>query len=99
MKEFVVPAVVTADPDANASDLLVDRVALTPEGALFSLPTADGGWSDVTAREFHEQVVALARPNALVVSGWALAHPALTGIALPEGVPEGRYFAYRANPP
>ncbi len=61
MKEFVVPAVVTADPDANASDLLVDRVALTPEGALFSLPTADGGWSDVTAREFHEQVVALAK--------------------------------------
>lgn len=46
-----------------------------------------------------EQVVALAGPNALVVSGWALAHPALTGIALPEGVPEGRYFAYRANPP
>jgi len=61
VKEFVVPAVVTADPDANASDLLVDRVALTPEGALFSLPTADGGWSDVTAREFHEQVVALAK--------------------------------------
>ena len=61
MKEFVVPAVVTADPDANASDLLVDRVALAPEGALFSLPTADGGWSDVTAREFHDQVVALAK--------------------------------------
>ena len=61
MKEFVVPAVVTADPDANASDLLVDRVALTPDAALFSLPTADGGWSDVTARQFHEQVVALAK--------------------------------------
>jgi len=61
VKEFVVPAVVTADPDANASDLLVDRVALTPEAALFSLPTADGGWSDVSAREFHEQVVALAK--------------------------------------
>lgn len=45
-----------------------------------------------------EQIVALARPNALVVSGWALVHPALRSIALPEGVPEGRYFAYRANP-
>ncbi len=61
MKEFTVPALVTADPEANATDLLVDRVALTPENALFSLPTADGGWSDVTAREFHEQVVALAK--------------------------------------
>jgi long-chain acyl-CoA synthetase len=71
VKEFVVPAVVTADPDANATDLLVDRVALTPEGALFSLPTADGGWSDVTAREFHEQVVALAKGfmNAGVKAG------------------------------
>jgi len=61
VKEFVVPALVTADPDANATNLLIDRVALTPEDALFSLPTADGGWSDVSAREFHEQVVALAK--------------------------------------
>ncbi len=61
MKEFFVPAVVTADPNANASDLLVDRVRLTPNGALFSLPTSDGGWSDVTAAEFHRQVKALAK--------------------------------------
>jgi len=61
VKEFVVPALVTPDPDANATDLLVDRVALTPENALFSVPTADGGWSDVTAREFHEQVIDLAK--------------------------------------
>ncbi len=61
MKEFFVPAVVTPDPDANASDLLVDRVRLTPNGALFSLPTSDGGWSDITASEFHRQVKALAK--------------------------------------
>jgi len=61
VKEFFVPAVVTADPNANASDLLVDRVRLTPNGALFSLPTSDGGWSDVTAAEFHRQVKALAK--------------------------------------
>ncbi len=61
MKEFFVPAVVTADPNANASDLLVDRVRLTPNGPLFSLPTSDGGWSDVTASEFHRQVKALAK--------------------------------------
>ncbi|WP_168915898.1 AMP-dependent synthetase/ligase [Microcella flavibacter] len=61
MKEFVVPAVVTPDPQANATDLLVDRVALDPNAALFALPTADGGWQDVSAGEFHRQVVALAK--------------------------------------
>ena len=61
MKEFFVPAVVTPDPDANTTDLLVDRVRQTPNGALFALPTADGGWTDVTAVEFHRQVRALAK--------------------------------------
>ncbi|HWR85646.1 MAG TPA: long-chain fatty acid--CoA ligase [Rhodoglobus sp.] len=61
MKQFDVPALVTPDPEANATDLLIGRVAQTPDRALFSLPTADGGWSDVTAREFHRQVVALAK--------------------------------------
>ncbi|MFN3707979.1 AMP-dependent synthetase/ligase [Microcella sp.] len=61
MKKFVVPAVVTPDPDANTTDLLVDRVAQAPDDALFALPTADGGWSDVTAAEFQRQVIALAK--------------------------------------
>lgn len=61
MKEFVVPAVVTPDPQANATDLLVDRVAIDPNAALFALPTADGGWQDVTSGEFHRQVVGLAK--------------------------------------
>lgn len=41
------------------------------------------------------QAAALAAPDALVVSGWAIAHPQLGPVPLPEGVPEGRYFAYR----
>ncbi len=61
MKESFTPPVVEADPEANATDLLVERVAKTPNDALFALPTADGGWSDVTAAEFHAQVVALAK--------------------------------------
>ena len=61
MKESFTPPVVEADPEANATDLLVERVAKTPNDALFALPTADGGWSDVTAAEFHTQVVALAK--------------------------------------
>lgn len=67
MKEFAVPALVDADPDANATDLLVERVKATPDHALFALPTADGGWSDVTSSEFHAQVIALAK--GLVASG------------------------------
>lgn len=41
------------------------------------------------------QVAALALDEALVLSGWALEHAALRAVSLPEGVPEGRYFAYR----
>jgi long-chain acyl-CoA synthetase len=61
VKEYISPPVVEADPSANATDLLVKRVALTPNEPLFSLPTAGGGWSDVTAAEFLAQVVALAK--------------------------------------
>jgi long-chain acyl-CoA synthetase len=67
VQQFDVPAVVAADPDANATDLLVDRVTATPDLALFALPTADGGWQDVTAKEFLRQVVALSK--GLVASG------------------------------
>lgn len=67
MTEFATPLLVPADPDANTTDLLVERVKATPDSVLFSLPTADGGWSPVTTREFHEQVVRLAK--GLVAAG------------------------------
>lgn len=61
MNETFTPAVVPADPDANITDLLLARVAQTPDGALFALPAGDGEWTDVSAKEFHRQVVALAK--------------------------------------
>lgn len=67
MKEYDVPALVEADPEANATDLLVERVKATPDLALFALPTSDGGWSDVSASEFLRQVVALSK--GLVAAG------------------------------
>jgi len=67
VKEFEVPAMVAADPEANTTDLLVDRVAATPDRALFAIPTADGGWSDVTSAEFLRQVTELAK--GLVAAG------------------------------
>ncbi|WP_104164627.1 long-chain fatty acid--CoA ligase [Cryobacterium sp. N22] len=60
MKQFDEPAVVPADPNANVTDLLVDRLALTPQLVLFSLPE-NGGWLPVTTAAFHAQVVALAK--------------------------------------
>ncbi|KQK30704.1 hypothetical protein ARD30_12180 [Bosea thiooxidans] len=40
-------------------------------------------------------VAALAMTGAIIVSGWALEHDKLEPLALPDEVPEGRYFAYR----
>jgi long-chain acyl-CoA synthetase len=67
VNEYFTPAVVPADPEANTTDLLVARLAATPEAALFALPTADGGWKDVSTAEFHRQVVALAK--GLIAAG------------------------------
>jgi long-chain acyl-CoA synthetase len=61
VREIHVPAVVAADPDANTTDLLLDRLRLTPELELFALPNGEGGWSTKTVREFYNEVVALAK--------------------------------------
>jgi len=65
--EYFVPPVVEPDPDANATDLLVARVMASPKEALFALPTANGGWTDLSAEDFLAQVVALAK--GFVASG------------------------------
>jgi long-chain acyl-CoA synthetase len=54
------PAVVPADPQSNATDLLVDRVTQSPTGILFGLQQGDT-WTDVSTLEFYQQVVALAK--------------------------------------
>jgi long-chain acyl-CoA synthetase len=67
VQQFDTPAANEADPDMNATDLLMKRVHDTPDLAIFSLPQADGSWKDVTAAEFHRQVVALSK--GLVAAG------------------------------
>lgn len=60
------PVLVERDPNANTCDLLRDRMTVSPDAPLFAVP--DGaGWRDVSTREFHAQVVALAK--GLVASG------------------------------
>ncbi|HXD60755.1 MAG TPA: AMP-binding protein [Lacisediminihabitans sp.] len=67
MKQYDSPLLVQADPNANATDLLIGRVAKTPDRALFALPTSDGGWEDISAAEFLRQVIALSK--GLIASG------------------------------
>jgi len=66
VEQFDSPLVVAPDPQANTTALLLDRVRETPERALFALPDGSG-WRDVTAREFLDQVTALAK--GLVAEG------------------------------
>ncbi|MFT4211064.1 MAG: AMP-dependent synthetase/ligase [Microbacterium sp.] len=58
--EFDVPAIVPAAPQDNITDLLEQRVADTPDRALFAVPDGDG-WREITAAEFRAQVVELAK--------------------------------------
>ncbi|MDQ4138731.1 MAG: AMP-binding protein, partial [Actinomycetota bacterium] len=67
MNESFTPPVVDADPTANITDLLVDRVAVAPKAALFAVPDGSGGWRDITSAEFLAQVRALAK--GLVAAG------------------------------
>ncbi|MFT4307143.1 MAG: AMP-dependent synthetase/ligase [Microbacterium sp.] len=58
--EFDVPAIVPAAPHDNVTDLLEQRVADTPDRALFAVPDRDG-WREITAAEFRAEVVELAK--------------------------------------
>jgi len=61
VNEHTTPVAVEPDPAANATDLLVERAAATPDAALFAVPDGVGGWRDVTAVDFLAQVRALAK--------------------------------------
>ena len=66
MDQYENPPAVTADPGANVTDLLVERVCQTPDQPLFAVPE-NGGWRDITAAEFLTQVKAVAK--GLIAAG------------------------------
>lgn len=66
LDSFGLPPLVVSDLDKNITDLLVDRVAKTPNLPLFALTTATG-FQNVTATEFLNEVKALAK--GLIASG------------------------------
>ena len=67
MNEHTVPLAVEPDVNANATDLLIDRVRATPDAALFAVPDGVGGWSDISAADFLARVRALAK--GLIAAG------------------------------
>jgi long-chain acyl-CoA synthetase len=67
VEQYDAPALVEADPSANVTDILMERVKESPDRPLFSVPTADGGWTDISSSEFLRQVQALAK--GLIASG------------------------------
>ncbi len=54
------PIIVPPAPDDNITDLLEQRVAASPDRVLFATPQGDG-WKDMTAAEFRELVVSVAK--------------------------------------
>ena len=67
MKSYdIEPLVVSAETE-NITDLLEARVAKTPNLALFSMEQSEGRWVDLSAKDFHSKVIALAK--GLVAAG------------------------------
>jgi long-chain acyl-CoA synthetase len=70
MTEHASPSLVEVSPTATISTLLTDRVARSPRATLIERRTTAGdGWEPVTAQEFEDDVVAVAR--GLVARGVA----------------------------
>jgi long-chain acyl-CoA synthetase len=66
VQEFSTPQSVDVEAGAALTDAVRDRAASSPDAVLFSRRTAEG-WTTVTAREFDEQVRAVA--GGLIAGG------------------------------
>ncbi|MEU8012732.1 AMP-dependent synthetase/ligase [Micromonospora parva] len=72
MREFSVPPIVTVGDAANLTDPVWDNAEVAPDTVQFArpVPSADGtvtSWSDVTCRQFRDEVTAVAR--GLIAAG------------------------------
>ncbi len=61
MKSYDVAPLTLSPETDNITDLLETRYKNTPDLNLFSIDQGDGQWSQVTTKEFRDQVVALAK--------------------------------------
>ncbi|WP_442918775.1 AMP-dependent synthetase/ligase [Leucobacter sp. USHLN153] len=60
MNQSETPILVAPVPEDNITDLLEQRVAATPDRALFAVPEGEG-WRDISASAFRADVIALAK--------------------------------------
>ena len=67
MREFSIPALVDIPAAATLTDIVFSRAGQSPEVAVLRQRSADGSWTDVTARRFHDEVCALAK--GLIAAG------------------------------
>ena len=72
MREYSTPAAVDIPPSAGLTDAIFDRAARDPSAVVMRRQdaAADGGWQDVTARQFADDVTALAK--GLMAAGIAV---------------------------
>ena len=63
MREYNTPAAVDVPPSAGLTDVVFERAARDPGAVVMRRKRAagDGGWQDVTARQFADDVTALAK--------------------------------------
>jgi len=61
MRSYELPSLVETAANENITDLLLNRVRKTPNIPLFAIEKTPGVWTDVSAKDFHEQVKDLAK--------------------------------------
>lgn len=66
MREITIPSLVEAPPNSNVTDLVENHFAEDPTLALFARQKAPGEWTDISVREFREDVQTLARALAAI---------------------------------
>ena len=66
IREYSVPALAEVDPARNLTDLIFEHAAEQPNAVTFARKT-DDGWLDVTAKQFLDEVVAVAK--GLIAAG------------------------------
>jgi long-chain acyl-CoA synthetase len=67
VREFSIPALAEIPPTANLANAVFRRAAEQPQAVVIRRSAAGGGWEDVTASQFKDQVVAVAK--GLVAAG------------------------------
>jgi long-chain acyl-CoA synthetase len=67
LREYSIPALAEVPVSANLAELVTRRAAEQPRAVMLRRKAAEGGWEDVTASQFRDEVHALAK--GLIAAG------------------------------